>query len=53
MDILVTVVFYSYLVYRMHYLSPEILKGIKYEGAAADIFSSGVVLFILLAGCMF
>ena len=32
------------------YMCPEILKGQKYSGTAADIFSSGVILFIILAG---
>lgn len=32
------------------YMCPEILRGQKYDGVAADIFSSGVILFIILAG---
>ena len=33
-----------------HYASPEICNGEAYNGAAADIWSCGVILFALLAG---
>ncbi|ODQ80220.1 hypothetical protein BABINDRAFT_161189 [Babjeviella inositovora NRRL Y-12698] len=33
-----------------HYAAPEIVSGLKYHGAASDVWSCGVVLFALLTG---
>jgi serine/threonine protein kinase len=33
-----------------HYASPEIIKGIKYNGPGADVWSCGVILYALLTG---
>ncbi|KAJ3112433.1 hypothetical protein HK100_002341 [Physocladia obscura] len=33
-----------------HYASPEIIKGEKYNGALADVWSCGVILYALLTG---
>ncbi|KAI9317473.1 kinase-like domain-containing protein [Dichotomocladium elegans] len=33
-----------------HYASPEIVNGVPYNGAAADIWSCGIVLYALLCG---
>lgn len=35
-----------------HYASPEIIKGIKYDGAMSDVWSCGVILFALLTGSL-
>ncbi|KAL9537083.1 hypothetical protein MBANPS3_012099 [Mucor bainieri] len=33
-----------------HYASPEIVRGIAYYGPAADVWSAGVILYVLLTG---
>eukprot|EP01134_Creolimax_fragrantissima_P004676 CFRG4676T1 len=33
-----------------HYASPEVIRDVKYDGRAADVWSCGVILFALLTG---
>ncbi|KJE96855.1 CAMK/CAMKL/BRSK protein kinase [Capsaspora owczarzaki ATCC 30864] len=33
-----------------HYASPEVIRGVKYDGRGADIWSCGIILFALLTG---
>ncbi|VDM39245.1 unnamed protein product [Toxocara canis] len=34
------------------YLSPEIIRGRPYDGFLADIWSGGIVLYVMITGCM-
>ncbi|KAJ5076889.1 serine/threonine-protein kinase brsk2-like protein [Anaeramoeba ignava] len=33
-----------------HYISPEIAKGMLYEGRSSDVWSCGIILYVLLSG---
>lgn len=35
-----------------HYASPEIVNGLKYHGSASDVWSCGVILYVLLSGTL-
>lgn len=35
-----------------HYACPEVIKGIKYDGPPADVWSCGIILYALVTGML-
>ena len=36
---------------KTNYMAPEIYEGSEFDGRAADVYSCGVILFMMLLGC--